>query len=74
MAYFLYGKPRQRLLEDAEIVRLYVEEGLSSDDVGLRAGCTGNTVLVLVRKAGGTVRRRGKGPTGRQKHYRALVD
>lgn len=70
MARFLYGALGHRQLSDEEIVRLYVEEGLSSTDIGLTAGCSGNTVLALVRKAGCPVRGRGRGPTGRQKHYR----
>lgn len=35
--------------------------GLDSDSIGFRAGCSGTVVLNLVRAAGHTVRRPGKG-------------
>jgi hypothetical protein len=47
-----------RILSDADIVELYLS-GLDAMSVGLRANCDANTVLKLVRKAGGLVRRRG---------------
>jgi DNA-binding CsgD family transcriptional regulator len=53
----------RRTLSDAEIVRLYVEEGLDSDTIGARAACSGTTVLDKVRNAGHPVRK----PGGRRK-------
>jgi hypothetical protein len=49
----------RRKLSDADIVRLYLDEGLDSDTVGAAAGCSGTKVLQLVRAAGGQVRRVG---------------
>lgn len=56
-----YIRGRVRALTDAEIVRLYVA-GLDSESVGARANVNPTTVLDLVRKAGETVRSRGKPP------------
>jgi hypothetical protein len=46
---------RQRELSDAEIVELY-RQGLDAETVGIAAGCSGSTVLAIVRAAGETVR------------------
>lgn len=59
MSRYFQGRIRQRTLPDEEIVRLYLVEQIPSDEIGLVAGCSYNTVLKLVRQAGGTVRRRG---------------
>lgn len=47
-----------RTLSDREIVGRYLA-GDSSTDIGLDAGCTSDTVLYLVRRAGHQPRRRG---------------
>lgn len=47
-----------RLLSDAEIVRLYVS-GRDADSIGFDAGCSGSTVLNIVRAAGHEIRRSG---------------
>jgi DNA-binding CsgD family transcriptional regulator len=52
---------RQRSLSDDEIVSLY-RELLDSDAVGARAGCSGMTVLSIVRRAGLPVMPRGGRP------------
>ena len=39
---------RQRKLSDAEIVELY-RQGLDAETVGIAAGCSGSTVLAIVR-------------------------
>lgn len=71
MPSFLYGLSGRRRLPDAEIVRLYLEEDLDGDAVGLRAGCSSTTVLALVKDAGGVVR----GRAGRPASYaRGLSD
>jgi hypothetical protein len=57
---------RRRTLSDAEIVELY-RQGLDAETVGIAAGCSGTTVLVIVRAAGEPIRQRGKGSTGRRK-------
>lgn len=49
---------RVRNISDAEILRLYVEEGLDSEIIAMRAGCCAGTVLKAVRDLGGAVRRR----------------
>lgn len=49
----VYGRTRK--LSDAEIVAAYVG-GRDSDTVSYMAGCSGTTVIALVRAAGGTVR------------------
>ena len=59
MPSYVRGRPLQRLLSDEEILRLYVEEELDGDTIGYRAGCSGKTVLEIVRKLGGVVRERG---------------
>lgn len=48
-----------RKLSDAEIVSRYLA-GDSSTDIGLDANCLPDTVLCLVRRSGGTVRRPGQ--------------
>jgi DNA invertase Pin-like site-specific DNA recombinase len=57
---------RRRTLSDAEIVELY-RKGLDAETVGIAAGCSGTTVLVIVRAAGEPIRQRGKGSTGKRK-------
>lgn len=47
-----------RTLSDREIVSLYLS-GEDSMSIGARANCASETVLYLVRRAGGTVRPRG---------------
>jgi hypothetical protein len=59
MPSYIRGRPPQRLISDEEILRLYVEEELDSDTISYRAGCSGKTVLDIVRKLGGVVRERG---------------
>ena len=59
MPSYVRGRPPQRLLSDEEILRLYVEEELDGDTISYRAGCSGKTVLEIVRKLGGVVRERG---------------
>ena len=60
MPSYVRGRPPQRLLSDEEILRLYVEEELDGDTISYRAGCSGKTVLEIVRKLGGVVRERGE--------------
>jgi hypothetical protein len=47
-----------RLLSDTEIADQYAS-GVDSDTIGLRAGCSGTTILKIVRALGGEVRGRG---------------
>ena len=63
---------RQRTLSYAEIVELY-RQGLDAETVGIAAGCSGTTVLVIVRAAGEPIRQRGKGSIGKRKRL-ALSD
>ena len=63
---------RQRKLSDAEIIERY-RQGLDAETVGIAAGCSGTTVLAIVRAAGETIRQRGKGSTGKRKRL-ALSD
>lgn len=70
MGRYLDGKLRQRTLPDEEIVRLYLVENLPSYDIGLMANCSFNTVLKLVREAGGTVRGRGTVVGSPVRYYR----
>jgi hypothetical protein len=63
---------RQRKLSDAEIIERY-RQGVDAETVGIAAGCSGTTVLVIVRAAGETIRQRGKGSTGKRKRL-ALSD
>lgn len=58
MPSYVRGR-RTRRLPDCEIVRLYVEDHLDADTIGLRANCTSDVVRALVRDAGGTIRGRG---------------
>ena len=60
MVSYRHAVQKCRLLPDDQIVRLYLD-GLDSDNVGYRAGCSAKVVLELVRAAGGTVRRPGCG-------------
>lgn len=46
---------RTRALTDQQIVNMYVG-GMDAESVGFKAGCSGSTVLNLVRAAGQTVR------------------
>jgi DNA-binding CsgD family transcriptional regulator len=57
MPSYVRGRER-RTLSDLDIVRLYVE-GLDSDSIAMRAGCSGATVLEIVRNAGETIRKPG---------------
>lgn len=59
-----------RSLPDAEILRLYAA-GVDSETVGFRAGCSGGTVIKVVRRLGGTVRGRAGRPAD---HQRKLSD
>jgi hypothetical protein len=52
---------KARRLTNAEIIRLYVDELLDSDSIGFRAGCSGTTILNIVRAAGHPVRQAGRG-------------
>ena len=63
---------RQRKLSDAEIIERY-RQGADAETVGIAAGCSGTTVLAIVRAAGETIRQRGKGSTGKRKRL-ALSD
>jgi hypothetical protein len=54
------GRLTCRLISDEEITALYAS-GLDADTVGYRAGCSGSTVLTIVRASGGTVRSPGCG-------------
>jgi hypothetical protein len=63
---------RQRKLSDVEIIERY-RQGLDAETVGIAAGCSGTTVLAIVRAAGETIRQRGKGSTGKRKRL-ALSD
>jgi|SRR3954452_8445386 hypothetical protein len=63
---------RQRKLSDAEIIERYLQ-GADAETVGIAAGCSGTTVVVIVRAAGETIRQRGKGSTGKCKRL-ALSD
>ena len=42
---------RQRKLSDAEIIERY-RQGADAETVGIAAGCSGTTVLAIVRAAG----------------------
>lgn len=50
-----------RTLSDEEIVALYAS-GTDSDSIGFRAGCSGTTVLKIVRDAGEPIRAAGGRP------------
>ena len=60
MPSYAQGRPTQRLISDAEILCLYIEEKLDSDTIGYRAGCSSTTVLSIVRASGAGIRSRGK--------------
>jgi hypothetical protein len=55
-----------RFLPDAEILRLYAG-GVDSETIGFRAGCSGGTVIKVVRRLGGAVRGRAGRPAGYQR-------
>jgi hypothetical protein len=57
------GRPVAKLLTDEQIAEMYAS-GLDADSIGYRAGCSGSTVLAVVRAHGGTVRPPGSS-TGR---------
>jgi hypothetical protein len=63
---------RQRTLSDTEIVELY-QQGLDAETVGITAGCSGTTVLAIVRAAGEPIRQHGKGSPSKRKRL-ALSD
>ena len=52
MAPYKQGQRHPRHPGDAELRRLYVESGLSSDAVGARLGVAGSTALRWLRAAG----------------------
>lgn len=58
MPSYVRGRQR-RTLTDMQIVEAYVR-GETSDDIALRAGCSGATVLDIVRNAGEVIRKPGK--------------
>jgi hypothetical protein len=60
MPSYVRGRKYRRIGDD-EIVRLYVEAGLDADTVGFRAGCSGTTILKIIRASGHPVRRAGRG-------------
>lgn len=64
-----YHQTGDRKLSDAEILRLYVEEGLPGDEIGYLAQCSGTTVRDIVKRQGGTLRRR----SGLPADYQRLV-
>ena len=60
MPSYVRGK-RARTLDDPEIIRLYVDEQLDGESIGIRAGCSGTTGLDIIRKAGHPIRPPGRG-------------
>lgn len=60
MPSYVRGREKGRLLRDEEIVEAYVS-GETADSIAMRSGCTGVTVLQIVRRAGHEVRRPGAG-------------
>lgn len=66
MKTYLHGLNGSRRIDNTEIARLYLEDGLDGDAVGLIAGCSSTTVHTIVRASGGAVR----GRAGRQPDYR----
>jgi hypothetical protein len=50
------GGRKDRTISDAEILRLYVDEGMDSDSIGAAAQCSAATVLAIVRAHGGIIR------------------
>lgn len=61
MVSYRRGKPKIRLLTDQQITELYAG-GLDADSIAFRAGCSGTTILKIVREHGGTVRPAGSNP------------
>jgi CobQ-like glutamine amidotransferase family enzyme len=59
MPSYIRTRPAERLISDEEMLRLYIEEELDSETISYRAGCSGKTVLEIIRKLGGVVRGRG---------------
>ena len=60
MPSYVRGR-QQRRVTDAEIIRLYVDAGMDADAIGFQAGCSGTTVLNIVRAAGHPIRNPGRG-------------
>lgn len=60
MVSYVRGRSSRRLSDD-EIIKLYVEEGHDAESIAFDAGCSGTTVLTIVRAAGHTVRKGGRG-------------
>lgn len=60
MPSYIQGR-RSRKLDDAEVIKLYVEDGLDAETIGFRAGCSGTTILNIIRAAGHPVRNAGRG-------------
>lgn len=58
-----------RALPDSEIIRLYLS-GMDGESVGYRAGCSGTTVLNLVRQAGHPIRPSG----GKRSSLKASIE
>lgn len=61
MVSYRRGRPVAKLLTDEQIAELYAS-GLDADTIGYRAGCSGSTILAIVRASGGTVRSPGSKP------------
>jgi hypothetical protein len=57
---YVRGKTRRRLSDD-EIIRMYVEDGTDAESIAFQAGCSGSTVLSIVRAAGHQTRKPGRG-------------
>lgn len=60
MPSYVRGR-RFRRISDEQIVKLYVEDGLDAETIGLRAACSGTTVLRIVTSAGHATRVKGRG-------------
>lgn len=61
MVSYRKGRPVAKLIPDEQIAEMYAS-GLDADSIGYRAGCSGSTILAIVRSLGGTVRPPGSNP------------
>ena len=70
----VYGRLRTGHIDDSKVVSLYVNDMMSMDNIGLKFGCSGPSVALILKSKGINIRGSNDTKRGKTNHLRKDID